>query len=61
MMRLLPKEEAAANRLSALAIEAIMGNRKLMKEWTKLKAKDQAKIEAMFKKAAIELLKEDLG
>ncbi len=53
--------EAAANRLSALALEAIVGNRKLKKEWKKLKVKDQAKVEVMFKKAAIELLKEVMG
>lgn len=53
--------EVAANRLSALALEAIVGNRKLKKEWNKLKVKDQAKIEALFKKRAMELLKEVLG
>jgi hypothetical protein len=50
--------EAAANRLSTLALEAIMGNPKLKKEWKKLKAKDQLQFHALLKKGALELVKD---
>lgn len=52
--------EAAANRLKALALEAITCNRKLKREWEKLKPKDQAKVEALLKKGTVELMKDVL-
>jgi hypothetical protein len=52
--------EAVSNRLGALALEAITCNRKLKREWAKLKPKDKAKVEALLKKGALELVKDVL-
>lgn len=50
--------EMAANRLALFALEAVMGNPKLKMEWKNLKPKAQAKLEALFKKSAMEILKD---
>ena len=50
--------EMAANRLTIFALEAVMGNPKLKREWKSHKPKDQAKLEALFKKSAMEIIKD---
>lgn len=52
--------EAAANRLTQLALEAILHNPKLKRGWARIKPKDQAKFEALLKKSALELVKDVL-